>query len=157
MPKKTPPTQPDTQTDTAQQIWLAGLGAFSQAQKKGSEALQKMLQDGLDMQRQAQQSAEQKIADATAKMSAMAQQLSQGKTPLPQAVAPANPWESLEGLFEQRVLQALTRMGWPTPQEFQALNDRVTELERQLQTSPKTQRRATPAQKTRPSKPARNG
>ena len=60
MPKKAAPTPPDAQADTAHQIWLAGLGAFSQAQKQGSEALQKMLQDGLDMQRQAQQTAEQK-------------------------------------------------------------------------------------------------
>jgi poly(hydroxyalkanoate) granule-associated protein len=127
------------------------LGAFSQAQKKGSEALQKMLQDGLDLQRQAQQTAEQKIADASSKMSAMAQQLAQGKTPLTKAAT--NPWDSLEGLFEQRVLHALTRMGWPTPQEFQALNDRVAELEQQLQAAPRT----TAAKKRRPPASKRNG
>ena len=115
MPKKAAPKQQNPQTDTAHQIWLAGLGAFSQAQKKGSEALQKMLQDGLDLQRQAQQTAEQKIADATAKMSAMAQQLAHGKAPVTKT-ATAHPWDSLEGLFEQRVLHALTRMGYPTPQ-----------------------------------------
>jgi poly(hydroxyalkanoate) granule-associated protein len=157
MPKKAPPQKQDPQADTAHQIWLAGLGAFSQAQRKGSEALQKMLQDGLDLQRQAQQTAEQKIADATAKMSTMATQLAQGKTPLPKAVAAANPWDSLEGLFEQRVQQALTRMGWPTPQEVQALNDRVAELERQLQARPQAKGRATPAKTTRTTKPLRNG
>jgi poly(hydroxyalkanoate) granule-associated protein len=151
MPKKAPPPH-DVQADTAHQIWLAGLGAFSQAQKKGSEALQKMLQDGLDLQRQAQQTAEQKIADATAKMSAMAQQLAQGKTTLPKA-ATTNPWDSLEGLFEQRVLQALARMGWPTPQEMQALRERVATLEQQLS----TQGRPKPAAKTRTGKPPRNG
>lgn len=153
MPKKAP-TPPETQADPAHQVWLAGLGAFSQAQKKGSEALQKMLQDGLDLQRQAQQSAEQKIADATAKMSAMAQQLAQGKSPSPKAGANASPWDSLEGLFEQRVAQALTRMGWPTPQEVQALSDRLAALEDQLKPS---RRSAAPAKKARSVKNVRNG
>ncbi len=154
MPKKAAPTPPDAQADTAHQIWLAGLGAFSQAQKKGSEALQKMLQDGLDMQRQAQQTAEQKIADATAKMSAMAQQLAQGKTTMPKSGAPSSPWDSLEGLFEQRVLQALARMGWPTPHERQDLTERVAALEQQLQAKGRT---AAPAKKPRSAKNARNG
>ncbi len=153
MPKKAPPS-PENQADTAHQVWLAGLGAFSQAQKKGSEALQKMLQDGLDLQRQAQQSAEQKIADATAKMSAMAQQLAQGKAPLPKTGANTSPWDSLEGLFEQRVAQALTRMGWPTPQEVQALSDRVAALEDQLKASRRT---AASAKKARSVKNVRNG
>lgn len=116
--------------DPAQQIWLAGLGAFSQAQKKGSEALQKMLQDGLTMQRQAQQTAEQKIADATEKMSAMARQLAHGKTPA--AAIKAAPWDSLEGLFEQRVLQALQRHGWPDSARISELEARVAHLEKQL-------------------------
>ena len=153
MPKKAPASEPHAQPDTPHQIWLAGLGAFSQAQKKGSEALQKMLQDGLDLQRQAQHNAEQKIADATAKMSAMAQQLSQGKAPVPKSASPSNPWDSLEGLFEQRVLQALTRMGWPTPQDMQALSDRVSALERQLQAA----QRPASAKKARTAKTPRNG
>ena len=138
--------------DPAQQIWLAGLGAFSQAQKKGSEALQKMLQDGLNLQRQAQQTAEQKIADATEKMSAMAHQLAKGKPPLPQTQGA--PWDSLEGMFEQRVLQALHRQGWPSAQQMADLQSRVAELEAQLATMRTTQ--TTPTKKPA-AKRSRNG
>ena len=114
-----------------QQIWLAGLGAFAQAQKKGTETLQKMLQDGLDLQRQAQENAEQKIADATEKMSVMARQLAHGKVPMA-PVKTSAPWDSLEGLFEQRVLQALQRHGWPDSARISELEARVAHLEKQL-------------------------
>jgi poly(hydroxyalkanoate) granule-associated protein len=122
-------TDPQSQSpDDAQQIWLAGLGAFSQAQKKGTEALQKMLQDGLNLQRQAQQTAEQKIADATRKMSAMAQQISPATKAATQAPMQA-PWEGLEGLFDQRVARALERLGWGSPERMTQLQQRVEALE----------------------------
>lgn len=151
MTKKTKTTPPEpNSTDPAQQIWLAGLGAFSQAQKKSSEALQKMLQDGLQLQRQAQQTAEQKIADATEKMSAMAQSLSPGQGKANEMHAAVAPWGSLESLFEQRVVQALQRQGWATPEQFKALQDRVTALEKHLGGAP------TPST-TRPARKTRNG
>ena len=153
MPKKSPaPTK--APTDQAQQIWLAGLGAFSQAQKKGTEALQKMLQDGLHMQRQAQQTAEQKIADASEKMSAMAKQLAKGQ--LPKAMhAPTAPWDSLEGLFEQRVAQALERLGWVDPHRLAQLEQRLHALEQQLQHKPAAKKTSTGSAKA-PRK-SRNG
>ncbi len=151
MPRKKT-TDQAASPDPAQQIWLAGLGAFSQAQQQGSQALQKMLQDGLDLQRQAQRNAEQKIADATQKMTAMAQDLARGKVPKADTPDPASGWSTLETLFEQRVAQALTRQGWPTPEQYQALEARLQVLEAQLATKAQTPVSA-PA---RPRKP-RNG
>ncbi len=126
--KSTPPSSPGP--DDAQQIWLAGLGAFSQAQKKGTEALQKMLQDGLDLQRQAQQTAEQKIADATRKMSAMAQQIQPKPASAPTTLQA--PWEGLEGMFDQRVARALQRLGWGSPERMVELQQRIQALEDQM-------------------------
>ena len=153
MPKKSP-APPEAPTDQAQQIWLAGLGAFSQAQKKGTEALQKMLQDGLQMQRQAQQTAEQKIADASEKMSAMAKQLAKGQ--LPKAMhAPNAPWDSLEGLFEQRVAQALERLGWVDPHRLAQLEQRLNALEHQLKS--KTPAKKIPSASAKTQRKSRNG
>ena len=146
MAKKPTPEQP-APTDQAQQIWLAGLGAFSQAQKKGSEALQKMLQDGLHLQRQAQHTAEQKIADATEKMSVMAQQLAKGKMAAPENKG--TPWGGLEGLFEQRVAQALQRLGWANPDRIAALEQRIQSLEQQLSSQPSRAQASTPTRKPR--------
>ena len=138
---------PTPTADQAQQIWLAGLGAFSQAQKQGTQALQKMLQDGLDMQRQAQQTAEQKIADATEKMSVMAQQLAKGKMAAPENKG--TPWGGLEGLFEQRVAQALQRLGWANPDRIAALEQRIQSLEQQLSSQPSRAQASTPTRKPR--------
>lgn len=157
MPKKkadpAESSQPQHGADPGHQIWLAGLGALSQAQKKGSEALQKMLQDGLDLQRQAQQTAEQKIADASEKMGAMARQLAQGKPPIDPVKA--MPWDTLEGLFEQRVLQALLKQGWATPGQFKELLARVATLEQQMASTLARRTTGRPASPARPSRPSR--
>ena len=147
MTKKKPASPPPT-ADQAQQIWLAGLGAFSQAQKQGTQALNKMLQDGLDLQRQAQQTAEQKIADATQKMSAMAQQLAQGKRPA-STESKGMPWAGLEGLFEQRVAQALQRLGWANPERIDELERRIQSLEQQLASKPLRTQASTAKRKPR--------
>jgi poly(hydroxyalkanoate) granule-associated protein len=158
MPKKSAPSSTPN-PDDAQQIWLAGLGAFSQAQKKGTEALQKMLQDGLNMQRQAQQTAEQKIAEATRKMSAMAQQIHPAAKATPKATASAPmqaPWEGLEGLFDQRVARALERMGWGSPERLSELQHRMEALEAKLNKTTASRKAPTPSVAKAARKP-RNG
>jgi poly(hydroxyalkanoate) granule-associated protein len=141
MSKKSTQSQPPS-TDDAHQIWLAGLGAFSQAQKKGTEALQKMLQDGLNLQREAQHTAEQKIADATRKMSAMAQQINPAAKAATQAPMQAS-WEGLAGLFDQRVAHALERLGWGSP-------ERMTDLQQRIEALEAKSKGATAAHKTKP-------
>ena len=77
--KKFPPDASalnDTVKESAQQIWLAGLGAFAKAQQEGGKVFETLVKDGLAMQRKAQTTAEEKIAEATQKMSTMAQELS---------------------------------------------------------------------------------
>lgn len=110
---------PTQDKDSAQKIWLAGLGAFAQAQAQGGKAFQKLVEDGMAMQQQNQQTAQKKITEATEKMSAM-----------------AGNWGKLEGIFEDRVARALGQLGVPTQQELQALRDEVAELRTMLKASP---------------------
>ena len=70
---------PDTESplanavkDSAQQIWQAGLGAFNRAQAEGSKAFEALVKEGVTFQRKTQSAAEEKIAEATSKMSSMA-------------------------------------------------------------------------------------
>ena len=51
--------------DSAQQIWLAGLGAFSKAQEEGSKVFETLVKEGLSIQRKTQSVAEEKISEAT--------------------------------------------------------------------------------------------
>ena len=62
--------------DSAQQIWQAGLGAFHRAQAEGSKAFEALVKEGVTLQRKTQSAAEDKIAEATSKMSSMATDMS---------------------------------------------------------------------------------
>lgn len=114
-----PPGGGNKVKDSAQQIWLAGLGAFAKAQEEGSKVFEALVKEGLGMQRKTQAAA----TEATEKMASMAS----GAT-----ARPAGPWDKLENIFEDRVAKALGRLGMPSAEDIQALIGRVESLERQL-------------------------
>ncbi len=58
--------------DSAQQIWLAGMGAFSKAQEEGNKVFEALVKEGMNLQKKTQGIAEEKISEVTGKMSAMA-------------------------------------------------------------------------------------
>ena len=113
--------------DSAQQIWLAGLGAFSKAQAEGGKVFETLVKDGVGLQRKTQAAAEEKISEATSKMTSMASGITSKAT---------GQWDKLETIFEERVAKALHKMGMPTAKEVQALAKRVDELSAQLKKLP---------------------
>lgn len=129
-PFQMPPDMGDNVKAQAQEIWLAGLGAFSKAQQEGGKMFQTLVDDGVTLQRNAQKAAEAKIAEATEKMTSMAQQFTQQASVLGQKAT--GQWDRLESIFEERVAKALTRMGVPQAEALAALEARVAVLEAQL-------------------------
>lgn len=142
-PKKTSPPLTDSVKDSAQQIWQAGLGAFNRAQAEGSKAFESLVKEGVTLQRKTQSAAEEKISEASHKMSAMASDISAKAT---------GQWDKLEGIFEERVAKALNKLGVPSAKEIEALVTRIEELNKSvLKLSAKTAPRkaaAKPAAKT---------
>ena len=118
-----PTTASDPFTPPAQQVWLAGLGAMAKAQEQGSKAMEALLNDGLAFQRKSQAEAQQRLQEATERLSHMASDLGQQAT---------GRVDKLEHLFEDRVAKALHRLGMPSLLDIQMLNDRVAQLEAQL-------------------------
>lgn len=138
-PDETSPFRiPDAMKDSAQHIWLAGLGAFTKAQQEGGKMFDTLVQEGLTMQRKAQTVAGEKFAETSTKMSRMAEDLSS------RAVGQ---WDKLEGLFEDRVARALHSLGMPTSQELHEIHKRLDALERQVKPGPA---RKAPAKKAAP-------
>jgi poly(hydroxyalkanoate) granule-associated protein len=127
----------DNVKEQAQQIWLAGLGAFSKAQQEGTKAFEKLVTDGITMQRKVQQTASEKLAEATEKASLAAHHLNERAT---------GQWDKLENIFEERVAKALHRMGMPSAQDIHALEARIAALEAQMA----VKQSATVARKTKP-------
>ena len=122
--------------DSAQQIWQAGLGAFAKAQAEGAKAFEALVKEGTGLQRKTQAAAEEKIAEATSKMSHMASDISSKAS---------GHWDKLETIFEERVAKALNKLGVPSAKDVAALTTRIDELNRSVQklsaaprTAPKT-------------------
>ena len=110
--------------DSAQQIWLAGLGAFAKMQQEGSKAFEALVKDGAGMQKKTQAAAEDTRALAQTRMAGFASEF---------GTKAAGQWGKLENIFEERVARALEKLGLPSAADHAALLARVAALEAELQ------------------------
>ena len=109
--------------DSAQQIWLAGLGAFAKAQQEGTKVFEALVKEGVGMQKKTQAAAEESISQAQSRLAGMASVL---------GARASGQWGKLENIFEERVARALEKLGVPSAAELAALKARIDELEAQL-------------------------
>jgi poly(hydroxyalkanoate) granule-associated protein len=104
---------------SAQQIWLAGMGAFAKAQEEGTKVFESLVKEGVSLQRKTQAVAEERIGEMTGKMSAMAGDVTHK--------AGAS-WDKLESIFEARTAKAMGKLGVPTAKDVAELTSRVDAL-----------------------------
>lgn len=109
--------------DSAQQIWLAGLGAFAKMQQEGSKAFEALVKDGAGLQKKTQQAAEETLSQAQTRMAGLASEF---------GTKASGGFGKLENIFEERVARALAHLGAPSAAEFAALQARVEQLEARL-------------------------
>jgi poly(hydroxyalkanoate) granule-associated protein len=117
--------------DSAQQIWLAGMGAFSRAQAEGGKVFEALVTEGMKLQRKSQSVAEERITEVAGRMTAMAD----GVT----AKAGAQ-WDKLESIFEERVSKALNKLGVPARGDIDALIERIDALAARMGDAPATRK-----------------
>ncbi|TXT37933.1 MAG: poly granule associated [Comamonadaceae bacterium] len=110
--------------DSAQQIWQAGLGAFMKAQAGGTKAFEALVKEGVTLQRKTQSAAEEKISEATQKMTNMATDITSKAS---------GQWDKLESIFEDRVAKALNKLGVPSAKDVEALMARIDALNASVQ------------------------
>jgi poly(hydroxyalkanoate) granule-associated protein len=101
--------------DSAQKIWLAGLGAFSRARADGDKMFETLVEQGKGLRERAKGAAD----EAMKTMRAQAEVASADA---------AGKWDKLEQVFEDRVSRALSRLGVLTTREVGDLSARVEEL-----------------------------
>jgi poly(hydroxyalkanoate) granule-associated protein len=94
--------------NSANQIWLAGLGAFAKAQEEGTKVFDALVKEGETVQDRAKKTADDKIAEVKAKATGS--------------------WDKLEQVFEERVARALHSLSVPTSKDVETLSRRVSEL-----------------------------
>jgi poly(hydroxyalkanoate) granule-associated protein len=119
--------------DSAQQIWLAGLGALSKAQQEGGKFFETLVEEGAQVQ--------EKTRNYT-------------QAQFEQAQRRAGPWVNearkrtsdafgkFEQMFDQRLARAMERMQVPTREDFDSLSARVADLERQVRASKRAPRKS---------------
>jgi poly(hydroxyalkanoate) granule-associated protein len=103
-----------TVRESAQQIWLAGLGAFAKAQAsgtkfqaEGAKIFEALVKEGEARQSFVRKATGMKVAEAAAKASGT--------------------WDKLEQVFEDRVARSLSSLGVPTKKDIESLSRRVAD------------------------------
>jgi len=115
--------------DSAQQIWLAGMGAFAKAQAEGKQVFDALVKEGAALQKKTQSVAEEKLGDVTNKMTSMADDVT---------AKAGKQWDKLESIFEERTAKAMRKLGVPSAKDVQALVDRVDALAAQVASHART-------------------
>ena len=101
--------------ESAQQIWLAGLGAFSKAQTEGRKAFDGLISQGEKLEQHTRHVAESTLETAKEQASKTIG-MATGK------------FDKLEQVFEDRVHKSLNRLGVLTSKDVEALSGQVAEL-----------------------------
>ncbi|HMN80697.1 MAG TPA: phasin family protein [Burkholderiaceae bacterium] len=125
--------------ESAQQIWLAGLGAFAKAQEEGNKVFEALAREGAAIQSRSRAFTGDRLGEVGEKMTRAASDVARQAT---------TGWDKLEQVFEERVGRALKRLGVPTNQEVQSLIARVEQLNDAVQAlggKPARARAAAPA------------
>lgn len=110
-------------TESAQQIWLAGMGAFNRAQAEGGKLFESLVRDGLSL--------EQTARKFTGGRADFVRDAVEGKVGQARERA-ADTWDKLEKVFEDRVQRALVKLGVPGRDDLNALTERVERLTAEL-------------------------
>jgi poly(hydroxyalkanoate) granule-associated protein len=113
-----------TVKDSAQQIWQAGLEALNRAQAEGAKALESLVKESTSIQRKTQAVAEEKLSEASTKVSHIATDISSKAS---------GKWDKLENIFEERVAKALNSLGVPSAKDVNVLIARIDELNKVVQ------------------------
>ncbi|MBP7659929.1 MAG: phasin family protein, partial [Burkholderiaceae bacterium] len=66
--------------ESAEKIWLAGLGAFAKARKEPTKAFETLVREGLNLQSKTKAMAEERIGDVSGKVNEVKSQISSRAT-----------------------------------------------------------------------------
>jgi poly(hydroxyalkanoate) granule-associated protein len=112
-----------TIVESAQHIWLAGLGAFSKAQDEGTRLFEALVREGVALEQKTRKLTAGKADEARGVVEAAVGQVKERSQ---------ETWDKLEKVFESRVSRALNRLGIPGSAELKGLTARVEELAREV-------------------------
>ena len=132
--------------ESAQQIWMAGVGAFTRAQGEGSKLFEALVKEGMNIEKTTRKLAGGRVDAVRDAM--------EGRVGAVRGRA-SDTWDRLEKVFEDRVQRALNRLGVPGREDLAELTARVDALgARSGAATRKAAARKAPARKAAPAKAA---
>ena len=109
--------------ESAQQIWLAGLGAFAKAQGEGSKLFETLMREGSSLEKKTRKIATGKVEEVRGAVESGVSQVRERTQ---------ETWDKLEQVFENRVSRALGKLGVPGRKDLDELVKRIDELNREV-------------------------
>ena len=105
--------------ESANQIWLAGLGAYSKAEEGGNKLFETLVQDGEKLEAKTRALVDKPLNVAKETVESVRARAS-------------GSWEKVEKAFDQRVSKALHRLNIPTRSDVDELYARVDQLAEEM-------------------------
>ncbi len=109
--------------ESAQNIWLAGLGAFGKAQVEGGKLFQGLVKEGSALEQKTRRIAG---SAATEVRGAVASSVTQVRERTQET------WDRLEQMFDSRLTAALAKVGVPSRKDFDELTKRLDDLSKDM-------------------------
>lgn len=109
--------------DSAQQIWLAGLGALSRTQQEGGKFFDTLVEEGVRIQEKTHAYTQEQMKQAhdqtTPWMEAARKRTNEAMG-------------KLEHVFDERIARAMKRMNMPSQSDIKDLSERIDALTREV-------------------------
>ncbi len=109
--------------ESAQSIWLAGMGAFGRAQEEGTKLFDSLIKEGSKLEQKTRKLATGQVDAVRGVVENRVEQVRERAT---------DTWDKLEKVFEDRVQRALVRLGVPSRDDLSQLSTRVDSLTGEL-------------------------
>ena len=126
--------------DSAQQIWMAGMGAFNRAQGEGSKLFEALVREGMSLEHTTRKL-------ATGRVDAVRDAVEDRVGVVRERAV--DTWDRLEKVFEDRVQRALNRLGVPGRDDLAELTARVDALSAKAGVAPRKPAVRKPAAKAK--------
>ena len=148
-------------TEQLDHVFLAGLGAFANAQKMGSETFESLVKDGEKFRKDASKKTEKLIDDVQDSVREMRDDAEEKAEGLLDRVRDRSKLNKLQSAFDKRVADAMDRMNVPSKNDIDKINRKLNKILRTIESSAKkpaakkkTASKKTTTKKTAASKPA---
>ena len=148
-------------TEQLDNVFLAGLGAFANAQKMGSETFESLVKDGEKFRKEASKKTEKLIDDVQGSVREMRDDAEERAEGLLDRVRDRSKLNKLQSAFDKRVADAMDRMNVPSKNDIDQINRKLNKILKSVETKAtkpaakkKTASKKTTTKKTAATKPA---